>query len=289
MKILRFLATFATMICMSVFVSCSDKNDEPQVEPNGPNEPSEEVFYAFSQNNLKFDNTFNEIEIDVTNADQLGDWKVTEYTMREYNPDGEHEYVRKYDSRSLVVNKVDASKFVLRVGANHGYARMLTYKFESVEGDAVGYLVVNQESADKPDYIWDYAPLSLSFYVYDEQGVNLVYKMSKEELSVALTVSFRGSDFTPEDGKPMPKRAIAPIWTGLAKAIDKDGEYYLSFGEFEGGGFFRDEEVVIKWCDGSTDKILFSEHIEKAGVIESSFSLNGVAQEDAKFRFVKNL
>jgi hypothetical protein len=63
----------------------------------------------------------------------------------------------------------------------------------------------------------------------------------------------------------------------------------LNFGEFEGGGFFRDEEVLLKWSDGSTDTILFSSHVEKAGEIERSYSLNGVVQEEAKFSFVKNL
>lgn len=289
MKTLRFLAMFATMICMSVFVSCSDKNDEPPIEPDGPSDPPVELLYTFSQNDLKLDNTFNEMEIQVANADQLGDWEVNEYTMKEYDPNGVKEYVFEHDSRYFGINKIDASKFVLRVGANGGHARTLTYKFENIEGDAVGYLVVNQESADKPDYIWDYGPLSLSFYVYDEQGVNLVDKMSKEELSAALTVSFRGNEFTLEDGKPMPKRAIAPTWTGLARATDREGEDYLSFGEFEGGGFFRDEEVVIKWSDGSTETIRFSSHIEKAGEIERSYSLNGVVQEKAKFSFVKNL
>ena len=285
MKTFRLLALFATMICMSLLVSCSDKNDEP----NGPNEPSDEVVYTFSQNNLKFDNSFNEIEIEVTNADQLGDWNVTRFTFITYDPIGEFVYDWEYGEDESYIQKIDSSKFVFRMYANHGYAREYSFKFESVESDAVGYLVVNQESADKPDYIWDYGPLSLSFYVYDEQGVNLVDKMSKEELSAALTVSFRGNEFTLEDGKPMPKRAIAPTWTGLARATDREGEDYLSFGEFEGGGFFRDEEVVIKWSDGSTDTILFSAHIEKAGEIESSYSLNGVAQEDAKFFFVKNL
>jgi hypothetical protein len=119
--------------------------------------------------------------------------------------------------------------------------------------------------------------------------VNLAKKMSKEELSKALTVSFRGEEFTFEDGKPRPQRVVAPRWWGLVRATDYDGEYCLNFGEFEGGGFFRDEEVVLKWSDGSTDTILFSSHVEKAGEIERSYSLNGVVQEEAKFSFVKNL
>ena len=285
MKTLRFLAMFATMICMSVFVSCSDKNDEP----NGPNEPSDEVVYTFSQNDLKLDNTFNEMEIQVANADQLGDWEVNEYTMKEYDPNGVKEYVFEHDSRYFGINKIDASKFVLRVGANGGYARTLTYKFENIEGDAVGYLVVNQESAEEPELMWEYYPFYLSFYVYDEQGNNLVERMSKAELEKALTVSVWGSEYTFEDGKSQPTRYWPPQWTGLIREIDYDNVAYLRFGEFEGGGFFRDEEVVLKWSDGSTDTILFSSHIEKAGEIESSYSLNGVVQEDAKFSFVKNL
>ena len=284
MKTLRFLAMFATMICMSVFVSCSDKNDEP----NGPNEPSDEVVYTFSQNNLKFDNSFNEMVIEVTNADRLGDWNVTRFTYVSYDPEGEKVYDWEYGKHSYI-QKIDSSKFILRMGANYGYAAEYTFKFESIEGDAVGYLVVNQEISDKPDYIWDYAPFYLSLYVYDEQGVNLAKKMSKEELSKALTVSFRGEEFTFEDGKPRPQRVVAPRWWGLVRATDYDGEYCLNFGEFEGGAFFRDEEVVLKWSDGSTDTILFSSHVEKAGEIERSYSLNGVVQEEAKFSFVKNL
>ena len=284
MKTLRFLAMFATMICMSVFVSCSDKNDEP----NGPNEPSDEVVYTFSQNNLKFDNSFNEIEIEVTNADRLGDWNVTRLTYVSYDPEGEKVYDWEYGKHSYI-QKIDSSKFILRMGANHGYAREYSFKFESVESDAVGYLVVNQESAEEPELMWEYYPFYLSFYVYDEQGNNLVERMSKAELEKALTVSVWGSEYTFEDGKSQPTRYWPPQWTGLIREIDYDNVAYLRFGEFEGGGFFRDEEVVLKWSDGSTDTILFSSHIEKAGEIESSYSLNGVVQEDAKFRFVKNL
>lgn len=288
MKTLRFLAMFATMICMSVFVSCSDKNDEPPIEPGVPSDPSAELLYTFSQNDIKFDNSFNEMVIEVTNADRLGDWNVTRLTYVSYDPEGEKVYDWEYGKHSYI-QKIDSSKFILRMGANHGYAAEYTFKFESIEGDAVGYLVVNQEISDKPDYIWDYAPFYLSLYVYDEQGVNLAKKMSKEELSKALTVSFRGEEFTFEDGKPMPQRVVAPRWWGLVRATDYDGEYCLNFGEFEGGGFFRDEEVILKWSDGSIDKILFSSHVEKAGEIERSYSLNGVVQEEAKFSFVKNL
>lgn len=288
MKTLRFLAMFATMICMSVFVSCSDKNDEPPIEPGVPSDPSAELLYTFSQNDIKFDNSFNEMVIEVTNADRLGDWNVTRLTYVSYYPEGEKVYDWEYGKHSYI-QKIDSSKFILRMGANHGYAAEYTFKFESIEGDAVGYLVVNQEISDKPDYIWDYAPFYLSLYVYDEQGVNLAKKMSKEELSKALTVSFRGEEFTFEDGKPMPQRVVAPRWWGLVRATDYDGEYCLNFGEFEGGGFFRDEEVILKWSDGSIDKILFSSHVEKAGEIERSYSLNGVVQEEAKFSFVKNL
>ena len=284
MKTLRFLAMFATMICMSVFVSCSDKNDEP----NGPNEPSDEVVYTFSQNNLKFDNSFNEMVIEVTNADRLGDWNVTRFTYVSYDPEGEKVYDWEYGKHSYI-QKIDSSKFILRMGANHGYAREYSFKFESVESDAVGYLVVNQESAEEPELMWEYYPFYLSFYVYDEQGNNLVERMSKAELEKALTVSVWGSEYTFEDGKSQPTRYWPPQWTGLIREIDYDNVAYLRFGEFEGGGFFRDEEVVLKWSDGSTDTILFSSHIEKAGEIESSYSLNGVVQEDAKFRFVKNL
>lgn len=288
MKTLRFLAMFATMICMSVFVSCSDKNDEPPIEPGVPSDPPAELLYTFSQNDIKFDNSFNEMVIEVTNADRLGDWNVTRLTYVSYDPEGEKVYDWEYGKHSYI-QKIDSSKFILRMGANHGYAAEYTFKFESIEGDAVGYLVVNQEISDKPDNIWDYAPFYLSLYVYDEQGVNLAKKMSKEELSKALTVSFRGEEFTFEDGKPMPQRVVAPRWWGLVRATDYDGEYCLNFGEFEGGGFFRDEEVILKWSDGSIDKILFSSHVEKAGEIERSYSLNGVVQEEAKFSFVKNL
>lgn len=288
MKTLRFLAMFATMICMSVFVSCSDKNDEPPIEPDGPSDPPAELLYTFSQNDIKFDNSFNEMVIEVTNADRLGDWNVTRFTFVSYDPEGEKVYDWEYGKHSYI-QKIDSSKFILRMGANHGYATEYTFKFESIEGDAVGYLVVSQEISDKPDYIWDYVPFYLSLYVYDEQGVNLAKKMSKEELSKALTVSFRGEEFTFEDGKPRPQRVVAPRWWGLVRATDYDGEYCLNFGEFEGGSFFRDEEVVLKWSDGSTDTILFSSHVEKAGEIERSYSLNGVVQEEAKFSFVKNL
>ena len=230
MKTLRFLAMFATMICMSVFVSCSDKNDEPPIEPGVPSDPPAELLYTFSQNDIKFDNSFNEMVIEVTNADRLGDWNVTRLTYVSYYPEGEKVYDWEYGKHSYI-QKIDSSKFILRMGANHGYAAEYTFKFESIEGDAVGYLVVNQEISDKPDYIWDYAPFYLSLYVYDEQGVNLAKKMSKEELSKALTVSFRGEEFTFEDGKPMPQRVVAPRWWGLVRATDYDGEYCLNFGE----------------------------------------------------------
>ena len=177
MKTLRFLAMFATMICMSVFVSCSDKNDEPPIEPDGPSDPPAELLYTFSQNDIKFDNSFNEMVIEVTNADRLGDWNVTRFTFVSYDPEGEKVYDWEYGKHSYI-QKIDSSKFILRMGANHGYAAEYTFKFESIEGDAVGYLVVNQEISDKPDYIWDYAPFYLSLYVYDEQGVNLAKKMS---------------------------------------------------------------------------------------------------------------
>lgn len=291
MKRLRLSTMVATVFCIGMLLSCSENNDMPPVEPNNPDNPTEVICYEFDQNNIQLDHKFHEIEIAVTNADKLGDWKVTEFATVVHDPEGYREYNREYVDKKGQENivKIDASKFVLRMGANLDYARKITYKFESIDGDAVGYLVVNQESSDKPGYIWDYAPIYFSFYLYNEQGENLVKRMNKEQLEKVLTVAIWGKEYTFEDGKSMPTRMIPPTWTGLSRDVDRDGVAFLRFGELEGGAFFRDEEILLKWSDGSTDKILFSTHIEEAGVIKSSNSLNGITQEDRRFHFVKNL
>lgn len=136
------------------------------------------------------------------------------------------------------------------------------------------------------DVIWDFSPLTLEFYVIDNAtGANLLdSSIDGNILSENITIEYNGNVYNVlniNDPAPWPSevkdglqtRYYAPLNLGLryiSKSYipkeDADGYkqidfLHLEFGEFDSTDDLHNQEMVIKWSDGSSNKIVFDCYI----------------------------
>lgn len=147
--------------------------------------------------------------------------------------------------------------------------------------------------------VWDIAPIVPRIYLSDGDGNNLLDPGNTENgFDVSLiTAEFKGETYSVtldavDDGEPE-TRAYFPIFTGLSLHTDMYGNWMLSFGELDGQEYMDNEDLIIRWGDGTSNTItIFNSFRWKANgspSITRRFYIDGEKQESdiATFRFVK--
>lgn len=111
-----------------------------------------------------------------------------------------------------------------------------------------------------------------------------------------MTLTFKGETYTVKDWKEFSRlqtRAYLAILYGLFaqpyNESDGKASFRLYFGEIDGAKDM-DEDIVLKWPDGSSDTIHYhcSDHYNKGrGIIgcDRSWKLNGINHKGSIFKF----
>lgn len=136
--------------------------------------------------------------------------------------------------------------------------------------------------------IWDFNPLSIEYVVIDKStGDNLLDPETPGNiLANDITCEYNGEiyeifnrdepiDFPVYDKAGPSSRAILPVNLGLRYVYgnnwvpdEENGEYKMAplfrlfFGEFDTCADLHNQEVVVNWGDGTSNKIVFNCYIE---------------------------
>lgn len=145
------------------------------------------------------------------------------------------------------------------------------------------------------DWIVDWAPVNIYITATDDKGNSIISPDMP-----GMTLTFKGETFTVKDWETryteVPTRAyLATLW-GLYAQPNSDSSvktpYRLYFGEIDGAADM-DEDIVLKWPDGSSDTIHYHCSDHKNGKnfsCKRSWKLNGKAHKGDLFSFTgKNL
>lgn len=129
------------------------------------------------------------------------------------------------------------------------------------------------------DMIWDFTPIVLYISVQDTQGNDLLNPEIPGNIAKqGIKAIYKEKTYIKDAPIPQTKAYMA-ILTGLQTKKNKEGKYFLAFGEFNGDQTFENEKVVINWNDGTQDVITFSSKLtwksRNKPVFNRKFSLNG--------------
>lgn len=134
---------------------------------------------------------------------------------------------------------------------------------------------------EEDDIIWDFAPIVLYISVQDAQGSDLLNPFTKGSIAYqGIKAIYKGETYEKDAPLNERTRAYMAHFTGLQTWIDKDGKYYLTFGEFNGDHTFDNEKVEIDWNDGKERSVItFSSKLtwksKNEPVFDRKFCLNG--------------
>lgn len=119
--------------------------------------------------------------------------------------------------------------------------------------------------------IMDWAPVILRIYVENQAGEDLLDPDSEINLLEGVTMTYRGETYglVPE---PETKYYL-PHFDGLELMLDKEGRYYLYFGELDGAEEYS-EDFTIVWGDGTSDVINYKRNIFMT-IVSEKWKLNG--------------
>lgn len=131
------------------------------------------------------------------------------------------------------------------------------------------------------DIIWDFAPIVLYISVQDAQGNDLLNPLTKGSIAnQGIKAIYKGETYEKDAPLKERTRAYMAYFSGLQTEINRDGKYYLTFGEFNGDHTFDNEKVEIDWNDGKEKSVItFSSKLtwksKKEPVFNRKFCLNG--------------
>ena len=126
--------------------------------------------------------------------------------------------------------------------------------------------------------IVDWAPVNVYIQATDNDGNSII-----SDDMPGMSVTFKGETYTVQ---PAPKTYLATM-EGLIAEKNHAGEYYLRFGEIDGAADM-DEDLVLRWPDGSMDTIHYhcSDHKARRNpTCNRYWKLNGVDHDGAVFVF----
>lgn len=108
--------------------------------------------------------------------------------------------------------------------------------------------------SDGDDLIWDFYNHSVYMAVKDADGRDLLDPATDGNiLNEGLQVTYKGKKYALLSD--LYTRATCPRELGF-RLMEWKGSYYLSFGEFDPGGYRR-ESFIIEWGDGTRDEVTF--------------------------------
>ena len=137
-------------------------------------------------------------------------------------------------------------------------------------------------------YIVDWAPVEIYIHATDSIGKSII----KPDMP-GMTLTFKGETYTVKDwdqrDEEKATRAYLARLYGLYAqhcSISDSTKYMLYFGEIDGAADM-DEDIVLKWPDGSTDIIHYhcSDHNERKIMCNRSWKLNGQRHNNNEFIF----
>lgn len=144
---------------------------------------------------------------------------------------------------------------------------------------------------DEDDFlIWDFYPIILQISVQDAQGNDLLNPETEGNIAEQGIKAIYKDEIYMKDSLKSRTKAYLAVLEGLRTCKDKNGKYYLTFGEFNGDDTFDHEQVVIDWNDGTKDTLSFSSELtwksKREPVINREFFLNGEKIETEYGSFV---
>ncbi|MCR5713625.1 MAG: hypothetical protein K6F98_01665 [Bacteroidales bacterium] len=152
-----------------------------------------------------------------------------------------------------------------------------------------GLLAATSCDDGSEDWIVDWAPVNVTIEAGDADGHSIISPDMP-----GMTLTFKGETYTVKDAaEPYQAgtKAYLAVMHGLlaVPVVQEEGEttYCLVFGEIDGAADM-DEDIVLRWPDGSQDIIHYhcSDHKEgRHPTCDRSWKLNGVKYEGDTFRF----
>jgi hypothetical protein len=142
---------------------------------------------------------------------------------------------------------------------------------------ATGFTACSDDGGD--DMIWDFYPIILQIAAQDAQGNDLLNPETPGSIANSgIKAIYKGVTYE-KDSIINPTKAYMAHFGGLQTVKAENGQYFLTFGEFNGDDTFDHEEVVIDWNDGTKDVINFSSKLtwksKEEPVFDREFLLNG--------------
>ena len=154
----------------------------------------------------------------------------------------------------------------------------------------MGILLTGCEGIFNNDIIVDWTPVEIYIYATDSDGKSII-----QPDMPGMTLTFKGETYTVKDWndrfKNIQTKAYLAILYGLYAQPSLTGEdptqYRLYFGEIDGAADM-DEDIILKWPDGSTDTIHYHCSNHKEGrnpKCDRSWKLNGKKHQGGTFTF----
>lgn len=121
------------------------------------------------------------------------------------------------------------------------------------------------EKFDEDDFDTDIPPFVVSLNVVDAKGVDILNPENSNSITLSgIRALYNGVEYEcNKDMLSVRTKICSSQFYGL-RAIknNKNGSYYLLFGELDGIGSYSNEEVTISWGDGTYDKIKFNRKLK---------------------------
>ena len=143
---------------------------------------------------------------------------------------------------------------------------------------------------EEEDLLVDWTPVVIYISATDDDGKSIISPDMP-----GMTLTFKGETYTVKDWEEFPTfqtRAYLAVLHGLfaqpLNVSDGNASYRLYFGDIDGAKDM-DEDIVLKWPDGSSDTIHYhcSDHYVKGRNIgcNRSWMLNGKSHNGSIFKF----
>ena len=151
-----------------------------------------------------------------------------------------------------------------------------------------GVLMTGCEIMNNDDWIVDWAPVEIYIHAEDADGNSII----QPEMP-GMSLTFKGDTYTVKDWNnryenKIATRAYMAVLYGLyaQPLADDSTKYQLYFGEIDGAADM-DEDITIKWPDGTTDVIRYhcSDHDVFKLDCNRTWKLNGKKHDGYDFHF----
>ncbi len=155
-------------------------------------------------------------------------------------------------------------------------------------------------SCDTPDekedfsdaMVWDITPVVYKIILVDAAGNDLLSADHPNAIVLKnIAAEFKGETYRIVSDSQ--SKALMPYFYGLDRVYDENlGYNLLVFGELDGAESYENEELVIKWGDGTSDIISFTRTFKLGSdgypEISHKWFLNGKESKDNVIKIIKS-